>query len=191
MSEARRQVTALVTAHIAPLMKTAGFRKRGLVFERKRGEVTQLVTIQLSSGGDGTFMVNIGLVFDAIKALRNGTGGVVIGGKVVDFSTRLATKRLPKVWTVTSASAGTQVAAALAKALRRLDSIDDAPSALDGLDSELAKGFHKVLRAQLKYTTGDKKGARADLAATAAEFSDRRGCSVEELAKRARLKLPR
>ncbi len=181
---------ALVTAHIAPLMKTAGFRKRGLIFERKRGEVTQLVTIQLSSGGDGTFMVNIGLVFDAIKALRNGTG-VVIGGKVVDYSTRLATKRLPKVWTVTNASAGTQVAAAIAGALRRLDLIDDAPSALDKLDSELAKGFHKVLRAQLKYTTGDKRGARVDLVATAAEFSDRRGCSVEELAKRARLKLPR
>lgn len=184
-----------MTSHIAPLMKPAGFRKRGLVFERQRGAVTQLVAVQLSHGGDGTFYVNLGLLFDAVTALgADDTGSVVIGGQAVHLSARLdalATKRLPQSWNVSEAAAATQVADALTGVISILDSIVNAPTALAELERALARGFHKVLRAQLKYTTGDKKGAGADLAAVAEEFSDRQGCSVDELAKRAGLKLPR
>lgn len=50
----------------------------------------------------------------------------------------------------------------------------------------LKRGFEKVLRAQLKWTSGDRKGAKQDLALVAREFSAR-GLTVEDLAEQAGL----
>ncbi|MFD1812291.1 DUF4304 domain-containing protein [Rhodococcus gannanensis] len=50
--------------HVRPLLKTLGFRKRALVFTRGRGELTDVVSLQRSSGNFGghvRFYVNCGV----------------------------------------------------------------------------------------------------------------------------------
>ncbi len=185
---ARPLVARLVTASIAPLMKQHGFKRKALTFERKHGAVLQIVNVQCSHGGD-SFYVNVGVVLDEVKALRaSETGSQVFGGHTVHFGSRLDSlaPALPQSWKADDANAGAEVAAGLEKALRKLNAIDSAAAMLAEVD--LRHGFHKVLRAQLVWIGGDPRGARADLEAVAKEFSDRQGCSVEQLAKRAGLR---
>ena len=54
---------------LKPLARTCGFRKSGLYFHRRLGEVVQVLHIQLSQsnfGSEGSFYVNIGLAFDRL-----------------------------------------------------------------------------------------------------------------------------
>ena len=176
-------------AKVTPLLRTAGFQGRSRTFERRRGQVTQLVSFQSSHGGD-LFYVNVGLVFDAVSALGGDTtGSVRIGSHVVHFSARLheLVAGLPDRWNVLDARAQDQLRAGCEAVIAILDRVEGPDGMLATVS--LDKGFQKVLRAQLKWTTSDRSGARADLEAVAREFSDRRGCSVGELAKNAGLQL--
>ena len=171
-------------AAIKPLLVGAGFRKRARTFERRRGDVTQLVNVQRSHGGN-SFYVNVGLVFDAITGLRtNDTGLLVLGKDIVHFGARLheLVTGLPDRWIDGDADAHEQVRNALEVIVAKLDRIDGAVAMLN--EFPLDAGFQKVLRAQLKWISGDRSGARADLETVASEFSDRRGCDVAELATR-------
>jgi hypothetical protein len=61
---------------------------------------------------------------------------------------------------------------ALTPTFARLDVLESAASMPH--DESLSYGFEKLLRAQLKYVTGDLEGARADVGLVVAEFSDRK-----------------
>lgn len=181
----RAVVSKLVTASISSPLREAGFRKDALTFERRRGEVTQLVNVQVSHGG-GTFYVNVGLISDAIEALGgNKTGSLVIGKHTVNYGARLESlvPGLPDEWDPARPETSEKLRAAILAILPKLDAIDGPRALLAELDLEA--GFGKVLRAQLRWITDDRTGARADLEAVAREFSDRRGCTVDQLAARA------
>jgi hypothetical protein len=45
----------------------------------------------------------------------------------------------------------------------------------------------KILRAQLRYVTGDRAGALGDMQTVASEFADRRGWTLPEILARAGL----
>jgi hypothetical protein len=174
-----------VISAVKPLLVGAGFRKRARTFERRRGDVTQLVNVQRSHGGN-SFYVNVGLVFDAISDLRaNQTGLLVLGKDIVHFGARLheLVTDLPERWTDDDADADEQVRNALEVIVAKFDRIDGPVAMLN--EFPLDAGFQKVLRAQLKWISGDTSGARADLEAVASELSDRRGCDVGKLAARA------
>jgi Domain of unknown function (DUF4304) len=181
---ARAAVSGLVTATLAPSLKAAGFRKQALTFERRRGDVTQIVNVQVSHGGR-SFYVNVGLIVDAVTALGGDTtGSLVLGAHVVHLGRRLhqLVPGLPESWAADDAAAGDAIARALATVVATLDGIDGALALLAAFP--LDAGFEKVLRAQLKWTLGDRGGARADLEAVARELADR-GFTVAALAKQA------
>ncbi|MBL8924425.1 MAG: DUF4304 domain-containing protein [Myxococcaceae bacterium] len=180
----RQPLITLVTAGIAPGLKARGFRKKALTFSRRVGKTRQLITFE-GSRGAGDFYVNVGLVFDEVEALgADDVGNLIIGGQTVhlgggleEFVRGLPARHVP----------GPASGAALWRGLERLldewDAVVDARSALRTLD--LGDGFTRVLRAQLKWVSGDRPGAKKDLAHVAREFSDRQGTSVAELAERA------
>jgi len=166
-------------------LRAAGFRKQALTLERRRGDVTQIVNVQVSHGGS-SFYVNVGLVFDAISALdADETGSIVLGKHVVHFGARLheLVPGLPGEWEASDAEAGDHLRRALEEVVTKLDCIDSTRAMLNAF--VLDNGFEKLLRAQLKWTAGDRAGARTDLEAVAREFADRQGCGVKELAERA------
>ena len=150
-------------------MKTLpGFSKRGSTFERRHGETLQLVELQRSAHGS-TLYVNVGIVFDAVTKLgASTTGARVIGKRPVHHGARV------------------EDLGGIERALELLDRIDGPAAALKVLDLE--RGFEKLLRAQLKSLVGDRAGALADVEAVAKEFSDRRGCTVNDLLTRTGLR---
>jgi hypothetical protein len=180
---AREAVSKLVTTTIAPPLKSAGFRKQALTFERKRGEVTQIVNVQVSHGGV-VFYVNVGFIFDAVSALgANQPGSEVIGKYTVHHGARLEqlVPGLPQSWDPGEATTGERIRGALEELMPLLDRIDGARAMLDAV--ALDRGFEKQLRAQLKWCVGDRAGARADLEALVAELAER-GLKLEKIAKR-------
>lgn len=185
---ARPAVSALVTASLAPLLKAAGFRKQALLFERRRGDILQVVNAQVSHGG-AAFYINVGLISDAVAALKARSSLSMIGKHAVHYGKRLEqlVPELPASWSPDDPTAGTRIAAALARVVTLFDPIDSASTMLEALD--LSRGFDKTLRAQLRWITGDRAGARADLEAVAAEFADR-DLSVDQLALAAGLTSP-
>jgi hypothetical protein len=179
----------IVIAAITPGLVGGGFRKRGRTFERRCADVMQLVNIQRSHGGN-SFYVNVGLAFDAISALHaDATGLLVLGRHVVHFGARLdeLVTGIPSRCIDGDADALVQVRAGLEAIMTKLDRTSGVAAMLS--EFPLDAGFQKVLRAQLKWISGDRLGARADLAAVAFEFSDRRGCALAELATRAGIQL--
>jgi hypothetical protein len=177
----------IVATSVAPLLKEHRFRKQRLTFHRRRGDVTQVVNVQISHGGR-RFYVNVGIMCDAISALgASTTGNLVIGPYSTHHAWRLddLASGLPPSWCDDDETAGIQIRSGLVTALAKLDRLDSAAAMLAELD--LSEGFNKVLRAQLKWIAGDRAGSRADLEAVAREY-DRQGCSVVELARRAGIK---
>jgi hypothetical protein len=173
-----------VTPRVAALLQAAEFRKRGPAFERRHGETTQLVELQTSRDGS-VFYVNVGIVLDAITKLGpQSTGSRVIGKTPVHFGARLEelVKGVPSKWPTAAGAEEEDLLVALTQVLDRLGRIDGAATTLSELD--LSRGFEKLLRAQLKWVTDDRDGARADVEAVAHEFSERRGCTVPELLAR-------
>ena len=136
--------------------------------------------------GGQYFYVNFGIVCAAVTALGGDTtGSSVIGTHVVQWGPRLEelVRGMPSNWPPDTD--GVKLCAGIEKGIAKLDPLDGAAAMLEHLDLE--GGFNKILRAQLKWICGDKKGARADIAAVAKEFSDRNACSVAELTKDAGL----
>jgi hypothetical protein len=165
-------VTKLVTTSLAPLLKEHGFKKDALTFTRQRGDVLQIINIQISHGG-ASFYVNVGLLVGAMKKLKDsqtmGCGKYAVplglGRRLEDFvRTAASFKAVP--------ASGDTVRKGLEKLLPILEPLDSATAILDELD--LSEGFYKVTHAQLAYVLGDKKRALADLRAVLREFSDRK-----------------
>lgn len=63
----------VVAQAVTPLLKGVGFRKSGNNYHRRRGEVVQVVNIQVSHGSTSDqkvfYINNVGLAFDAICRL--------------------------------------------------------------------------------------------------------------------------
>jgi hypothetical protein len=193
--KAKDIVAQVVKTGIVPLLKERGFRKKGLTFHRSRGDTEQLINIQLSHGNfasEGRFYVNVGLNVLALRSLGgDGQGNVVIGGQTIDLGLRLENliSSAPAWWEVDSttdpSALGQELRRAIELLLQILDRIDSGPALVREL--RLDHGFHKVLRARIRYVEGDVAGAERDLALVAAEFADRKGISVHKLAQQHRL----
>ena len=182
---ARPTVSKLVTASVTPLLREHGFQRATLTFDRRRGETTQIVNVQISHGGE-VFYVNVGWILHEVRALKASTTGLsVIGKHVIHHGGRLETfaPALPASWRVDERAAGDAIRAGLERVLPLLDRVDCARAMLAEVD--LDGGFDKVLRAQLAWITGDLPRAHADLHAVAREFADRQGTSFAQLARRA------
>lgn len=180
LMSAKPAVNALLKEHAVPLMKLHGFTKKGLTFTRQRGDVLQIVNVQISQGG-AAFYLNVGLVVGALADLSTddvkiGTFDVHHGGRIKDF-----VKSAPAQFNAVAAS-GALVARALKALIVRLEPLDGAEALLEHLD--LSRGFAKVTRAKLAYALGHKRRAKADLKAVAKEFAAR-DLSVEWLAEQA------
>ena len=192
VADRRALLTTAVAAGLTPLLKGRGFRKERFIWQRRLGETTQLIEIQLSRAfrTDGVFFVNVGVTVDALRALGvDRTGQVVVGGEAVDFGTRLTTLA-PTAPSAVAVDAdanqlGEELHVALTPVLETLDRVDGP----DGLLREFThdRGFQKIVRAQLRYVTGDRAGALEDLRAVATQFADRRGCTLPELLERSGL----
>ncbi|HEX8706421.1 MAG TPA: DUF4304 domain-containing protein [Myxococcaceae bacterium] len=185
----REALSAALAVTVTGLAKAHGFRKKAFAFRRSHGQTTQAIHFQLSHGNlsqEGAFYVNIGLSFDAVTALGGSTTGqLVIAGEAMQFAAQLdeLAPGAPAVWEITEQtdipSLGAQLGEVLAPVLDRLDAIDSPASMLR--EFPLDEGTQRVLRAQFHYIAGDFGAALAELRQVAAEFSDRRGMSVEDL----------
>jgi hypothetical protein len=68
-SPAETLLTSVLAQAITPSLKAVGFRKSGMNYHRRHGEVVQVVNIQVSQGStwaEKEFYVNVGIAFDAI-----------------------------------------------------------------------------------------------------------------------------
>ncbi len=191
----RAKVSGAINASLSELGRAHGFKKKGAVFHRRLGGTTQLIAFQFSKanlGDEGGFFVNIGLVFDALNAVGGTTTGrALVGGEVVHWGRRPGDllPNAPSYWDVHVTTDPEQLGASLRAALEpivaMLDRLDGPAALLEAFS--LDRGFEKVLRAELRYVLGRHAEALADLRAVAAEFSNRRGVSVERLIEAHRL----
>ena len=171
-------LTALVVEHMAPALKLCGFKKKALVFARRRGDVDQLVAAQMSHGG-ARFYVNVGLVADTLTRLGGDqVGATVVGGRATHYGVRAEQiVTAPPSWD--AASDGEALRRVTESILTRLDAIDGPAAMLRELD--LDHGFLRVLRAQLHWVMGNAAAARADIEAVAGAFVER-GVTFDDLA---------
>lgn len=182
----RAAVSDWANTAVEPLLRPHGWARRGLVFERTTSETTQLIECQLSRGAPTCF-INVGLVFTRVSALPASTTGLqVVGGRAVHAGGRLDAfvSGVAEEFAV-PADLTEGLAQSVATLALRWATITDASSALAVLD--LSKGVHKVLRAQLRWLSGDAAGALTDLQTVAAEFSERRNMTLPDLIARAGL----
>lgn len=67
-----KRINKVISAEIAPFLKSEGFRRKGRAFHRLHGQHVDVVSIQGSkwnSGSTGEFTVNVGVYYPAIAEL--------------------------------------------------------------------------------------------------------------------------
>ena len=188
MAKVRDTLTNVLAAGFNARAKAAGFRKTGLNFERKFGETTQLIGLQLDKanvGAVGGFFINLGIVLDS---LRQPPARLVVAGKPVHFGHRgeRFAAGVPAYYTLNEQTDAVQLGVALATelepALLRFDRIDSAAALLR--EFPLERGFERELRACIEYALGDYDAAIADLRLLSSQFAERRGMTLEALIAR-------
>lgn len=189
--KARDLIQEVATRGAAPGFKAVGFRKAGLRFARRLGGVDQVVEFQLSAynfADEGRFFINVGLAFDELWALDGEARPERLPASRCHLSLRIAdyVPGAPHKWDVSAATDRDALAAELAghvaALVAELDRLGSIPAAL-GLPI-LGQFAGLILRARLRYATGDRTGALADLQAAADAFADRQGMSVAALIER-------
>ena len=136
MATAEAKVRLLVSAHVAPLLKQAGFRKTRLNWHRRRGSAVHVINLQQSrwnSSENKEFFINIAFALDELCEL---TGAPIheripyyhcdsVGGRK-----RLESlaPRAPSSWTVSPGTdidkLGTRLCRFLSSIVKELDQID-------------------------------------------------------------------
>ena len=191
---ARDSVNRIIGAGLQGAARTAGFRKTGLNFHRRRGEVVHVLNVQLSRynhGHDGAFYVNVGLAFDRLWILADRPIPERPPEVQCHFRRRLEslTAGVPPSWQVSATTdteqVGRALAAGVAQLVGQLDRVDAIPPFL--ALGWLGAGADYGLSARLHYALGGLEAAERYLRLEAAYFAGRRGASFEELARRYRL----
>jgi hypothetical protein len=153
-----------------------GFRVRGCEAQRKHGSTLQRIYLQADRHNHedfGAFFVNVAITFDDLRGLDRGE---VVPG-ILDWSARLQrlVPEVPSGWELRNSTNRGEVAVRLGAALKEtlglLDSVRSPQDAISNLPE--LEGFELILRARLKYVSGDFDGALADLVALRRTFPDR------------------
>jgi hypothetical protein len=176
----------------SPTMKAAGFTKKASVWRRRRGSASQVVAFRGSSGNSfraARYYLEAGWDLDETLALGGSeTGKIVIGGRPVmhAFSVGQLVAGLAREWVIDQATDDGALTRELSRQLgalvQLLDGIDGPRAMLERVD--LAAGFAKLERAQLRFLLGDREGALSDVQAVCAELSDRQGMALAEVLAR-------
>lgn len=167
---------------VAPLMKAAGFSRKGSVFTRTHGTASQRVAFRKSGEHQS---LDVGWNLEETVGLATNTARVVVGGQAVQFSRNLVPDGVAE-WCVPAESDVDDLVhdleQELGKLLAALDNVQDAASTLAHVDLE--SGFLRLDRAQLKFVLGDREGALADVDSVCEQFADRRGMTRLEVLRR-------
>ena len=182
-SQAETLLTEVMARAVTPVLKGAGFRKSGMNYHRRRGEVVHVVNLQVGHGStalEKLFYVNVGLAFDALSRLT----GLPISERPKEYEcddrgTRDRLESLvpdcPDRWVV---SAGEDVG----KTVERLrGSMDRLAAELDLIDGIGAYRRHRWFdrfrptrsNAQILYLLGDPDGAWREVLDLVTLLSDR------------------
>ncbi|MGW0174211.1 DUF4304 domain-containing protein [Rhodococcus sp. NPDC003322] len=160
--------------HVRPLLKGLGFRKRALVFTRVRDGLTDVVTLQRSSGNSGghvRFYVNCGVYSTEFAAAIGDT--VTERPREVDCQFRCRLDSLvpgaPQWYEIDDAAAAEPIGTALAAALETAASALAAVSTSDEVADRISRG---VATEAFRYrvATGNWESAREIYRSIRAEF---------------------
>lgn len=153
-----------------------GFRVRGTSAERQHGSTLQRIYLQGDRHNQddfGMFFVNVALTFDELCALD--AEKCVPGVLHWSFRLERLVPGIPSSWelrhSTDRAALAARLGAALHTPLELLESVQSPEEAIRSLPE--MEGFELVLRARLKYVSGDLGGAVADLVALKKMFPDR------------------
>lgn len=153
-----------------------GFRVRGTSAERQHGSTLQRIYLQADRHNQddfGMFFVNVALTFDELCALD--AEKCVPGVLHWSFRLERLVPGIPSSWelrhSTDRAALAARLGAALHTPLALLESVLSPEEAIRSLPE--MEGFELVLRARLKYVSGDFGGAVADLVALKKMFPDR------------------
>lgn len=170
MSEVGKEIDKVVKDAIAPILKSAGFKKSGRTFHRVRSESTVLVNVQASQFNDrneGRFTINLGH-YDPEIAQRLGMSALSGPPKEYQctFSKRIG-QLLPegndKWWIVTPGEDNSAISNDVTHAIQQyalpwLSRVETLPGLTDYLRNERSFDAATILNA-----LGEKKSAEACL----------------------------
>jgi hypothetical protein len=155
-------IQRIISLGLKPLAKRCGFRKSGLNFYRRLGEVVQVINIQLSHSNyrsEGAFYVNVGLAFDGLWR----TVGQPIPERPKEYQCHFRSRlellvpEAPPRWSVSEltdrADMGRELARLVEVAVAELDQVSSAAEFLR--HPWLAGGGDPILIARLHYSLGD------------------------------------
>lgn len=192
----RKTIAQIVDHSIKPQARLAGFKKTGLHFHGRNGELVHVITIQLSQynfGATGGFSVNIGIAFDKLYALRRLPINPKPSAHTCHFHRRIEffCSDAPDEWHISESTDFEEMTAQLA---RNFSSVLEALDGVNSISEFLARNWLKTgsdygLLAQLRYVLGDIVAARQAIQRESEYFADRRGMSVPELIARYHLTL--
>lgn len=164
---------------LTPMMKEAGFTKKGQCFHRSQGSATHRLAFRKSGA---RYHLDVGWSLKEAAALGGGECPIVIAGETVMFSAPVVDTPI-ETWNLTLDTDLDDLALDLVSELGRvvaaLDRIDGPRAMLEHVD--LSPGFYKLDRARLKLLLGDEAGARADVTLVAEAFADRPGVTLDGL----------
>jgi Domain of unknown function (DUF4304) len=177
---AREAIDHLVKGSILPHAKAAGFKKSGLGFYRDTSSLIQVVNFQVSTGGDGRFYVNVGLLFGDLHLPRSERPKE----HECDYRKRMEhlIASAPAAWEV-----GKLAPNHLEECFKLLiQLLDGVRTSAEFLNSPLSAGELEVC-ARLHYALGNYTASLDALRGLAEKFADRRGMSLDELIVRLKL----
>jgi hypothetical protein len=191
MIPVRETVAQLIGTSIKPLARSAGFKKVGFNFYRRRGDLIQVVNIQLSQYNYldvGGFFVNIGIAFDQLRELE----GRSIEPNPREYSCHFRRRirdfcpNAPDMWGIDAninlLHLNDTLTVGFQRVLSELDPIASIPSFLSR--NLLRGGSEYGILARLQYVSGNMDEAWQALQTEAACFVDRRGMSLQNLVDR-------
>ena len=191
--QAKDLINTVVNLAVKAPAKAAGFKKAGLNFYRRRGEVVHVVNFQLSHGNfadEGRFYVNVGVSFDPLWGLAGKPAPDRPKEYQCQFRRRLenlvdGTAEAYEVSATTDLEglAG-EIGGHFQRLVSELDRIDSLRSFL--AHRWLKQGNHRVLAARLHYVLGELDAAEAELQRAVEFFADR-GLTAGELIEEYRL----
>lgn len=186
-------LTTLFTEMMKPLAKAGGFKKKDLTWHRRHGSTLQVLNVQRSHGNiasEASCYVNVAIAFEALYQLEGEPVPEAPKEYQCHFRERMEhlVPKAPPSWKVDASTDEAALAARLSAdfrcAMAFLDAVDGPEKLLQQLP--LGRGAELFLRAQLRYITGDRKGALADVRAGVVFFADR-GLTLEKQLETLRL----
>jgi hypothetical protein len=187
-------ITEIVDKSLRPLARSAGFTKSHFNFHRRRGEVVQVMNVQLSQwnfAADGGFFINIGIALDRLCELDGETIQEKPSEVMCHFRPRIAffCPGAPDQWRISALTNTDEMADRLSTccvgAIAALDTIDSVSSLL--AQAWFRPGADYLLQARLHYVLNQDAEALHYVQLAADFFSDRQNSTVPAIIKRLHL----